>query len=229
MPVYTSGKFTRYTNDDGKKHRTDGPAVIFDGEFEKWYKNGRLHRIDGPAVIFYGGFTAWYKNGKRHRIGGPAIIGNDFEAWLINGKRHRIDGPSFISENETIWFYNDCYVHPDAAPYLNKPGWRVNGVNHYIECDSYDDYFIEADEPTRVHFDGTFCHEIYGELWRYENKPSIYNSNGYMLWVLNNVEHRQNGPSCCDPSGFNEFHINGEKLTEMEYYRIPEGDREYIT
>ena len=33
----------------GKKHRLDGPAVIFD-DYKAWYQNGKLHRDDGPAI-----------------------------------------------------------------------------------------------------------------------------------------------------------------------------------
>ncbi len=35
-----------------------------------WYKNGKRHRKDGPAVIWGDGSQFWYKNGKRHREDG---------------------------------------------------------------------------------------------------------------------------------------------------------------
>ena len=72
---------------NGKRQRTDGPAVEYtDGEKE-WYLNGKLHREDGPAVINYDGSEEWYINGKRHREDGPAFINsNGSESWYINGE-----------------------------------------------------------------------------------------------------------------------------------------------
>ena len=58
--------------------------------FRAWRdENGRLHREDGPAVLWQSGAEEWYKHGKRHRLLGPAltrIMGNRKEYW-VDGKR----------------------------------------------------------------------------------------------------------------------------------------------
>lgn len=50
----------------------DGRNV--DGGSEFWFKDGKPHREDGPAIIFENGTQFWYKNGIKHRQGGPAVI-----------------------------------------------------------------------------------------------------------------------------------------------------------
>jgi len=54
-----------------------------------WYKNGKRHREDGPAVIYTNGTQYWYKNGKHHREDGPAIIyANGTQEWYLNDKKY---------------------------------------------------------------------------------------------------------------------------------------------
>ena len=38
-----------------------------------YWSNGKIHRTDGPAVIYEDGTEEWWKNGVRHRLNGPAI------------------------------------------------------------------------------------------------------------------------------------------------------------
>jgi hypothetical protein len=59
---------------DGKRHREDGPAVKDADGSKYWYRNGKLHREDGPAVESAAGNKSWYLNGERHREDGPAIL-----------------------------------------------------------------------------------------------------------------------------------------------------------
>ena len=49
---------------NGKRHRTDGPAVIYVSGTQHWYQNDKLHREDGPAVIRANGVQYWALNGK---------------------------------------------------------------------------------------------------------------------------------------------------------------------
>ena len=50
---------------DGKRWRTDGPALIFPDGRKEYYINGQLHRLDGPALILPDGRKEYYKNGKK--------------------------------------------------------------------------------------------------------------------------------------------------------------------
>jgi hypothetical protein len=47
---------------NGKRHRTDGPAVEHADGNKFWYLNGQLHRADGPAVLWPDGGKSWYLN-----------------------------------------------------------------------------------------------------------------------------------------------------------------------
>lgn len=53
---------------NGLKHRADGPAVIYEGEYVKYYRHGELHRDrkEGPATYYYKTHEyAYYENGVK--------------------------------------------------------------------------------------------------------------------------------------------------------------------
>lgn len=66
---------------DGRLHRENEPAIIWENGSEFWRNDGEPHREDGPAIIHADGSELWYKNGKPHRTDGPAIICTDGEEW----------------------------------------------------------------------------------------------------------------------------------------------------
>jgi hypothetical protein len=47
---------------DGKYHRDDGPAIIFEDEHKVWYQHDKRHRDDGPAVEYANGSNEWWLN-----------------------------------------------------------------------------------------------------------------------------------------------------------------------
>ncbi len=49
---------------NGKRHRTDGPAIERANGGKYWYLNDKLHRTDGPAIEWADGSSAWYIDGK---------------------------------------------------------------------------------------------------------------------------------------------------------------------
>ena len=72
-----------------------------------WYWDGKIHRTDGPAVIYDDGDMEWWVNGKIHRVEGPAIYDKmlKYQEWWQNDQLHRIDGPAIICETrETQWY-----------------------------------------------------------------------------------------------------------------------------
>ena len=79
----------RWRNEDGKRHRLDGPAVESSDGSNFWYQNDRLHRLDGPAIEYGDGHKYWYQNGKLHRLDGPAIEYADGDKeWYIEGVKY---------------------------------------------------------------------------------------------------------------------------------------------
>ena len=62
-----------YRNEDGKRHRTDGPAIEHANGGKFWYINGERHRTDGPAVEYASGDKEWHTNGEEL-------------AYILNGK-----------------------------------------------------------------------------------------------------------------------------------------------
>jgi len=72
---YPSGNIHYYLNE--KRHREDGPAIIYSDGTIKYFLNGEIHREDGPAVIWNDGKKYWYINYKN--------ITEKVNNWL-NGK-----------------------------------------------------------------------------------------------------------------------------------------------
>jgi hypothetical protein len=55
-----------YHNEQGKRHRTDGPAVEYNNGSKSWWINGERHREDGPSIDYYNGDKSWYLNGFKY-------------------------------------------------------------------------------------------------------------------------------------------------------------------
>jgi len=114
---------------NGKKHRLDGPAGIYNiskenplGTIQHWYKDGKKHRLDGPAVITciskenpLGTYQEWHKEGKQHRLDGPTVILcvskenplGKMKVWYKEGKKHRLNGPAIINEDHTVEYWEN--------------------------------------------------------------------------------------------------------------------------
>jgi hypothetical protein len=72
---------------NGKVHRTGGPAIEWTDGSKEWYLNGKWHRTDGPAIERANGDKFWYQNDKWHRTDGPAIErANGSKEYWIEGK-----------------------------------------------------------------------------------------------------------------------------------------------
>ena len=97
-----------WKNNKGQYHRVDGSAVEIGGENgrQEWWLNGKRHRTDGPAVVYNNTSNVsvkqeYWLNGLRHREDGPAIEYNNElrEWWFYKGSIHRLDGPAYRTNN----------------------------------------------------------------------------------------------------------------------------------
>lgn len=102
-------------------HREDGPAVVFAGGNQYWYKDGELHREDGPAAEYEDGDRAWYIDGKLHREGAPAVVyTNGDKVWYRNGELHREDGPAVeLADGIKEWYINGEQVSEEEFNAIN--------------------------------------------------------------------------------------------------------------
>ena len=68
----------------------ESTMTIEDGR-KIWRDNqGQRHRIDGPAIEHADGAKFWYQNGQHHRLNGPATEEADgTKEWWIEGQRVR--------------------------------------------------------------------------------------------------------------------------------------------
>ena len=71
--TYPSG-YKEWRTDDGKLHRTDGPAIELEDGTKEWLVHGVTHREDGPAV-------EWADGGKWYFLNGQQMTEDQFLDW----------------------------------------------------------------------------------------------------------------------------------------------------
>ena len=61
---YHNGRKDWFLN--GKRHRTNGPAIEYADGSKVWYIDDELYRTDGPAIEYADGRKYWYLNDKQY-------------------------------------------------------------------------------------------------------------------------------------------------------------------
>ena len=63
----------RWYDDEGHRHREDGPASVWPNGGQFWHRHGDFHFAHGPAVLYDDGTLEWYEDNKwlrrRHLYG----------------------------------------------------------------------------------------------------------------------------------------------------------------
>ena len=76
---------------NGKFHRTDGPAIEYANGDKYWYQNGEPHRTDGPACEYPNGDKRWYLEGRE--VTEAEVTGKcdpEERVIAIEGKEYRL-------------------------------------------------------------------------------------------------------------------------------------------
>jgi len=69
-----------------------------------YYKEGKTHKEDGPAIIWEDGLKEWWREGKTHRIDGPAIeSSNGNQYWFIDGEIYSFDTLNSLSQKANVF------------------------------------------------------------------------------------------------------------------------------
>ncbi|MDE1834861.1 MAG: hypothetical protein KGH64_06010, partial [Candidatus Micrarchaeota archaeon] len=76
---------------NGKRHRTDGPAIEYADGDKFWYLNGQCHRTDGPAIERAYGYKAWWLNGQQ--VTEAEVMKNSCNGKIveIEGKKYKLE------------------------------------------------------------------------------------------------------------------------------------------
>ena len=83
MPVKIDEEGNRnWFNEEGERHREDGPAIEDNKGYKMWYLNGKKHRGDGPAF-------EWWRERRHYWIGDKPVTKECFDALTnkIGAKR----------------------------------------------------------------------------------------------------------------------------------------------
>lgn len=98
--------------------RISGPA-------ELWFEDGKLHRSDGPAITYADGTKEWWIRGRRHRQGAASVVvakGARWNNWqpvghMSSRKRMPLTGPAEL-------YYSHGQLHNVSGPALRAQGRR---------------------------------------------------------------------------------------------------------
>lgn len=178
--------------------------VKVDSNSQRWYKeDGRtLHRDNGPAVIASDGSKFWYKENMLHRDGGPAIEYSDgSKSWYKNGLLHREGNPAVITnDGRREWWVNGIYGRDGAPSTIEANGdetWYLDGKFLYKKNSNGD--IIELPNDNK------------------EKQYTVNVDDEKMVWKLNGVIHRDDGPAVEYFDGTKEWYDNGERITHEEF------------
>src|ERR1700733_5439741 len=84
MAYLVSPKGTqRWTDNQQKLHRPDGPAKVWADGKQEWWIHGQRHRIEGPAVIANNGTRQWFVRSER-------LYAKDVNKWM---RKNRLTYP----------------------------------------------------------------------------------------------------------------------------------------
>ena len=68
---YYRNGWVHWLDDEGRRHRLDGPAEVWADSSQWWYRRDRFHFAHGPADLWPSGSMAWYEDGQFLRRSDP--------------------------------------------------------------------------------------------------------------------------------------------------------------
>ncbi len=156
-----------WRDEQGYRHRDDGPAEIEPDGTQTWRQHDELHRDDGPAVIRLDGKRAWYQHGELHRDDGPAVIwASGTQEWWQHGELHRgDDNPAVIESGGTQRWYRRNERHREDGPAVIEP----NGTQEWY----LNDEIHREDGPAVIYPDGTQEWWWHGEIVSQEEHANL--------------------------------------------------------
>jgi len=63
-----------WQDERGRRHRADGPAVVYPDGSKEWWLEGRLSRSDGPAIEDASGWCEWWIAGRDASSSHPVLL-----------------------------------------------------------------------------------------------------------------------------------------------------------
>lgn len=128
-----------FTDEEGRPHRVNAPAMEDAVGAFTWFRHGKIHRVDGPAVVTPDGVERWFSDGDFFRAEGSAVEHVDSDgarAWVFGGTLYRFVKPGVKkSDKRSEWIE---WRVESAAPDVN--GSMVNGIT-MVELDGATEWF----------------------------------------------------------------------------------------
>lgn len=203
-----TGKIRRWYDDEGRLHREDGPAVLYENGTQIWWHHGKVHRADDlPAVLRVEGTQEWYYQGERHRDNDqPAMVtAGGRKMWYQHGQLHRDDDPAIIYEDGTEAWYTHGGLHRIGAPAVI---YSSHSGRLYYEHETTDRLWVADTAGEEWWVDGR-CH-------RAGDDPAKSWENGMQEWWIDGQHHRVDGPAVIYPNGKQEWYYHGVQNASQE-------------
>lgn len=195
----TKTKKEWYLND--QKHRIGGPAVV-KPKSQEWFVQGKLHREDGPAKI-KNGISEWYFQGKRHRIGGPAVEGG-YNEWWEHGKHHRLDGPALEDSKAYRWKQHGKLHRVDGPAVVYHDGrteWWQEGIPFREGGLAHQEDLYGRKKWVKQVGHAVVLHKTDG--------PALIDPSTGEFWYQQGALHREDGPAAIKLNGTLEWYQEG--------------------
>ncbi len=198
----------------------------------KYYRNGKLHRTDGPAVIYESGKMKYYRNGKLHRTNGPAVEYKDFNnkseelaynlSPNVNGSENEssIHTPTLV---DRISYDQDLKLHKEnikaekIVTDENKPAIDIFETKRW--CNKDGKLHRDNDLPAIVYHTGSKLWYKNGFRHRDKDLPAVEYNGGYKAWYKNGFIHREtldeNGvlnPAIINSNDEKFYYLNDEEI-----------------
>jgi len=210
-----------WRNKDGQVHRDDDlPAMTYSNGNKYFYKDGKLHRLNGPAIIYQEDILVaeyWingvqltedeFNESKDWEKFEPEIDEGNFDEEVLYetndlgtktyrneiGQVHREDGPAIIMENGESRYYLE------GKALTEKEYYKIERIDE----DGNKRWFNKD-----------------GKLHRDNYLPAVEMTNGHKAWYINGVRHRGNGPAVEYANGSVKWYMNGINLEDEEVKEI---------
>lgn len=190
-----------------------------------------IHRdeTNGPAIIYPDGTKIWYKNGMKHREGGAAM---EYSETSIEGMYY-LDGKSCSKEQHSNIMEAKRTKAIEAQQNIsteatNETLKRIYKSISYLKNGKIETIDFSKIKNEKIEISLTAKNSII-KIDNIEypisgngDTPAVAYANGCLIWVMDGVWHRNNGPASWRMGETHQivgFFIDGDSHTTDSYYK----------
>lgn len=196
--------------------------VEWDNGDKIWYKEGKRHKTDGPAVESLNGYKEWWIDGK---IFESTRLNFLIEKSLFLGTekgKYNLPWLRFLTEDEGI---KEFPIIPSMENYFYL-SVGLSSLKPRTGQQNMDTIKLKNNERIPKNYTGIVEWEDGYKEWRKEgiihreDGPAVEKSNGTKYWYKNGTWHRTTGPAIEYYNGSKLWHLDGNiiRAKDLKYF-----------